>query len=152
MWAVCRPTRRRKSSARPWRRVRKRVGSVDQVCDLAGAYEYLSPASRATMPLDLYKAKHKVGMYRAAKVDDSELRSGCLHGEPATHVRLQAREGNHDAVDGKMDHQPRSGMVRGSRTKVGVAKSLQIGMARNADLFEIRASNCNKIRSLLVLK
>ena len=37
--------------------------------DLAGAYEYLSPASRATMPLDLYKAKHKVGLYRAAKVD-----------------------------------------------------------------------------------
>lgn len=38
--------------------------------DLAGAYEYMSPASRATMPLDLYKAKHKVGMYRAVKVDD----------------------------------------------------------------------------------
>jgi len=37
--------------------------------DLAGAYEYLSPASRATMPLDLYKAKHKVGMYRTVKVD-----------------------------------------------------------------------------------
>lgn len=37
--------------------------------DLAGAYEYLSPASRATMPLDLYKAKHKVGMYRSVKVD-----------------------------------------------------------------------------------
>jgi hypothetical protein len=38
--------------------------------DLAGAYEYMSPASRATMPLDLYKAKHKVGMYRSVKVDD----------------------------------------------------------------------------------
>ena len=38
--------------------------------DVAGAYEYLSPASRATMPLDLYKAKHKVGMYRSVKVDD----------------------------------------------------------------------------------
>ena len=38
--------------------------------DVAGAYEYLSPASRATMPLDVYKAKHKVGMYRQAKVDD----------------------------------------------------------------------------------
>jgi len=37
--------------------------------DLAGAYEYLSPASRTTMPLDLYKAKHKVGMYRSVKVD-----------------------------------------------------------------------------------
>ena len=37
--------------------------------DLPGAYEYLSPASRATMPLDLYKAKHKVGMYRSVKVD-----------------------------------------------------------------------------------
>jgi hypothetical protein len=37
--------------------------------DLADAYEFLSPASRATMPLDLYKAKHKVGMYRAVKVD-----------------------------------------------------------------------------------
>src|SRR6478752_3568578 len=37
--------------------------------DLAGAYEYLSPASRAAMPLDLYKAKHKVGMYRSVKVD-----------------------------------------------------------------------------------
>lgn len=38
--------------------------------DIAGAYEYLSPASRATMPLDLYKAKHKLGMYRSVKVDD----------------------------------------------------------------------------------
>lgn len=38
--------------------------------DLAGAYEYLSPASRATTPLDLYKAKHKVGMYRSVKIDD----------------------------------------------------------------------------------
>ena len=38
--------------------------------DLTAAYAYLSPASRATMPLDLYKAKHKVGLYRAAKIDD----------------------------------------------------------------------------------
>ena len=37
--------------------------------DIAGAYEYLSPASKATMPLDLYKAKHKLGLYRAVKVD-----------------------------------------------------------------------------------
>jgi hypothetical protein len=37
--------------------------------DLAGAYEYLSPASRETMPLDLYKAKHKVGMYRSVNID-----------------------------------------------------------------------------------
>ena len=40
--------------------------------DLAGAYEFLSPASRATMPLDIYKAKHKVGMYRSVKVDSVE--------------------------------------------------------------------------------
>jgi len=38
--------------------------------DVAGAYEFLSPASRATMPLDLYKAKHKVGLYKAVKVND----------------------------------------------------------------------------------
>jgi hypothetical protein len=38
--------------------------------DLDGAYAYMSPASRKTVPLDLYKAKHKVGMYREAKVDD----------------------------------------------------------------------------------
>jgi hypothetical protein len=38
--------------------------------DVAGAYGFLSPASKATMPLDLYKAKHKVGMYRAVKVDN----------------------------------------------------------------------------------
>ncbi len=37
--------------------------------DLAGAYAYLSPGSRATLPLDVYKAKHKVGMYREIKVD-----------------------------------------------------------------------------------
>ncbi len=37
--------------------------------DLAGAYAYMSPASRATMPLDLYKAKHKVGMYRSVSID-----------------------------------------------------------------------------------
>lgn len=40
--------------------------------DVTGAYEYLSPASRATMPLDVYKAKHKLGLYRAAKVDGVE--------------------------------------------------------------------------------
>jgi hypothetical protein len=38
--------------------------------DLAGAYEYLSPASRATLSLDSYRAKHKVGMYRSVKIDD----------------------------------------------------------------------------------
>jgi putative sterol carrier protein len=38
--------------------------------DLDGAYAFLSPASQKTMPLDLYKAKHKVGMYRGVKVDD----------------------------------------------------------------------------------
>jgi hypothetical protein len=38
--------------------------------DVAGAYQYLSPASRATTPLDLYKAKHKVGLYRSVNVDD----------------------------------------------------------------------------------
>jgi hypothetical protein len=38
--------------------------------DLDGAYAFLSPASKATMPLDLYKAKHKLGLYRAAKVKD----------------------------------------------------------------------------------
>jgi hypothetical protein len=37
--------------------------------DIASAYEYLSPASKATMPLDLYRAKHKLGLYRAVKVD-----------------------------------------------------------------------------------
>ena len=37
--------------------------------DVAGAYEFLSPASKATTPLDVYRAKHKLGMYREAKVD-----------------------------------------------------------------------------------
>jgi len=37
--------------------------------DLTGAYAFLSPASRATIPLDMYKAKHKVGMYRSVKID-----------------------------------------------------------------------------------
>jgi hypothetical protein len=37
--------------------------------DLASAYTFLSPASRATMSLDLYKAKHNVGMYRAVTID-----------------------------------------------------------------------------------
>jgi hypothetical protein len=40
--------------------------------DLASAYTFLSPASRATMSLDQYKAKHKVGMYRAVAVDSVE--------------------------------------------------------------------------------
>jgi hypothetical protein len=38
--------------------------------DIAGAYEYLSPASRATMPLDVYKTRHKLGLYKAVKVND----------------------------------------------------------------------------------
>jgi hypothetical protein len=37
--------------------------------DVAGAYEFLSPASKATTPLDVYKAKHRVGLYRAVSVD-----------------------------------------------------------------------------------
>jgi hypothetical protein len=37
--------------------------------DVARAYEFLSPASKATMPLDVYRAKHKLGLYREAKVD-----------------------------------------------------------------------------------
>ena len=43
--------------------------------DVSGAYAYLSPASRATMPLDMYKAKHKIGMYRAVKVDDARCQA-----------------------------------------------------------------------------
>jgi hypothetical protein len=38
--------------------------------DLAAAYAYLSPASRATMTLDLYRAKHRVGLYRSASIRD----------------------------------------------------------------------------------
>jgi hypothetical protein len=38
--------------------------------DLASAYTFLSPASRATMSLDQYKARHKVGMYRAVTVEN----------------------------------------------------------------------------------
>ena len=37
--------------------------------DLAAAYEYLSPGAKADMSLDLYKGKHKIGMYRAAKIE-----------------------------------------------------------------------------------
>jgi hypothetical protein len=37
--------------------------------DLAGAYEFLSPGSKATMSLDLYKAKIKPGMWREARVE-----------------------------------------------------------------------------------
>lgn len=43
--------------------------------DLAGAYAYLSPASKATMPLSVYKAKHKVGMYRSVTIDDVECQA-----------------------------------------------------------------------------
>ncbi|MHB8495536.1 MAG: hypothetical protein ACYDDG_13385 [Casimicrobiaceae bacterium] len=37
--------------------------------DVPAAYAYLSPAMRATTPLDVYTAKRKVGMYRKIKVD-----------------------------------------------------------------------------------
>jgi hypothetical protein len=40
--------------------------------DLASAYAFLSPASRATLSLDQYKAKHRVGMYRAVTIDSVE--------------------------------------------------------------------------------
>ena len=37
--------------------------------DVAASYAYLSPAERATTPLDVYRAKRKVGLYRTVKVD-----------------------------------------------------------------------------------
>ena len=37
--------------------------------NLPAAYEYLSPATRATVPLDVYKAKHKAMLYRSANVE-----------------------------------------------------------------------------------
>ena len=37
--------------------------------DVAGAYEYLSAGSKATMPLDLYKAKIRPGGWRQASVE-----------------------------------------------------------------------------------
>jgi len=37
--------------------------------DLASAYTFLSPASRATMSVDAYKGKHNVGMYRAVTIN-----------------------------------------------------------------------------------
>lgn len=40
--------------------------------DLQAAYGYLSPAERATTAFDVYKAKRKVGLYRAAKVESVE--------------------------------------------------------------------------------
>ena len=40
--------------------------------DVAGAYEYLSPGSRAATPLELYKAKVRPGGWRAASVDKVE--------------------------------------------------------------------------------
>jgi hypothetical protein len=36
--------------------------------DVSGAYEYLSPGSRATMTLNQYRGKHRVGFYRKADV------------------------------------------------------------------------------------
>ena len=40
--------------------------------DMAGAYEFLSAGSKATMSLDAYKSKVKPGMWRGAKVDKVE--------------------------------------------------------------------------------
>jgi hypothetical protein len=37
--------------------------------DMAGAYEFLSAGSKATMPLDAYKSKIKPGMWRQASVE-----------------------------------------------------------------------------------
>jgi hypothetical protein len=37
--------------------------------DLVGAYEFLSPGSKATMSVDLYKAKIRPGMWREARVE-----------------------------------------------------------------------------------
>lgn len=37
--------------------------------DLPAAYEYLSPGTRSTMTYEQYKSHHRVGLYRAAKID-----------------------------------------------------------------------------------
>lgn len=40
--------------------------------DLNAAYDYLSAGSKATTPLDVYKAKIRPGMWRQAKVEKVE--------------------------------------------------------------------------------
>ena len=37
--------------------------------DLASAYAYLSPGTRSAMTYEQYKARHRVGFYRAVKID-----------------------------------------------------------------------------------
>lgn len=40
--------------------------------DLDAAYQYLSPGSKATISLPVYKATHRTAIYRGAKVDKVE--------------------------------------------------------------------------------
>ena len=51
--------------------------------DLDAAYDYLSPASRATMSLAAYRANHKVGLYREVKINsvdcDADVCTVTLH-------------------------------------------------------------------------
>ena len=90
------------------------------------------------MPLDLYKAKHKVGMYRSVKIDGVDCEADtCTVKLSLTYDYKRIKGITTPLVEKWIITQGQAWFVD-QRLDSGVAKSLQVTQCGNADLFVMK--------------